>query len=202
MKRGPYDTRVLIFGGCDSNVRVRLQQHCSAPSIPVFCSRSKRTRGPPLSIQQWRKGVPSQHSAAIWIQQFLLQACGGGETLKGRARQRRQSTETRGAGARKQLTALAPFSLFSCYPAVGQTLSPILFTLISPVFPFFFALTSTYHIYLHRKPMRGKSNNHRVAVCHHLVCLAHGVINVICRGLCKARICPRVLGRHCYPYVH
>lgn len=173
--------------------------------LPLFLSSAaalKERGGPPLSIQQWGKGVPSQHSAAIWIQQFLLQLCGGGETLKGRARQRRQTTETREAGAPKQLTALAHFSLFSCYPAAAQTLSPILFTLTSPAFPFFFALISIYHIYLHRKATRGKSNNHRAAACHHLVCLAHGVINVICRGLCKARICPWVLVRHCYPYIH
>lgn len=156
------DTRVLVFRGCYSNVRVGLQQNYSSSSTTVFCSYCKRSRvstaqgTTPLSIQQWGKGVPLQHSAAIWTQQSLLQARGGGETLEGRARQHQQSTEIGKAGAHKQLTALAQFSLFSRYLAVAQTLSPILFTLISPVFPFFFALISINHFTSRVNPWEDK----------------------------------------------
>jgi len=53
----------------------------------------------PLFTWQWGKGVPLQHWVPVQIQQPLLQPCGGGKRVEGKARQCQQSAETGKAGA-------------------------------------------------------------------------------------------------------
>lgn len=145
---------------------------------------------PPLSNQQQGKRFPCSAQRQFGPK---LHPCGGGET-------KQQFPYFSRSGP---TTPPSQFSLFSSYLAVAQTLSPVLFTLISPVF-LFFSFSFHFHIplRLQSKPMRGKSNNCRAGACHHLVCLAHWVINVFCWVLCKARICPCMLVMCCYPNVH
>ena len=105
---------------------------------------------------------------------------------------------------RSSQTTNSSCSVFSLFVLPGCCSNPVsysLHTYFSSV-PFLFCFDFHIPLHLQSKPMRGKSNNCRVDTCHHLVYLAHRVINVFCRVLCKARICPWVLVRHYYPNIH
>lgn len=145
---------------------------------------------PPLSTWQWGKGVPLQHSAAIRIQQSLLQPCGGGETLEGKSQT--APAVNRNRESRSPQTTNISHSVFSLFVLAGCCSNPISYSLHTHFFrvPVLFCFDFHTPLQLQTKPMRGKSNNRRADACHHLVCLTHGVINVFCRVLCKARICP------------